>query len=379
MTFPLQAHLEAAASLLALADPAPQADDDCLLQQLARAAMHTPGMTATSCSLTGPQSPTAHIAASDEGAARMERLQYELAEGPCRDTLRTSKPLANILLGHPQSRTRWPRFSHHALNAGLPAITTLPIHVDDDVAGTLNLYHQPGALRPADIKWAQLLIQPTVIGLRHRHALEHVLHRNEQLQNALDTRVLIEQAKGILAERFDCSPTDAFTLLRDHARRLHLKVTALAAQIVNNPPATGPFSAHEGRYAAEVPPPDSTRRPNWRPNSRVRRAATRTGCRSVGVGAGARSRPGRHTQYGDHRPDNQAPSQSSSPPRAASPHEPSASLTHCGTSFTRSGWSTPRRSRTSLREVGGDALRRTMRHPLRRECPASFTTPPLIR
>ncbi|WP_438292628.1 ANTAR domain-containing protein [Streptomyces sp. HUAS TT7] len=238
----LQAHQEAAASLLALADPALQADDDCLLHQLAGVALHTPGVTATSCSLTGPSSRAAHIAASDEGAAHMERLQHELAEGPCRDTLRTSKPLTNILLGHPQSRTRWPRFSHHALDAGLPAITTLPIHVADDVAGTLNLYHQPGALRPADVTWARLLIRATAIGLHHRHALEDVLHRNEQLQNALDTRVLIEQAKGILAERFDCSPADAFTRLRDHARRRHLKVTALAAQIVTNSPATGPFS-----------------------------------------------------------------------------------------------------------------------------------------
>ncbi|MFE3181404.1 GAF and ANTAR domain-containing protein [Streptomyces violascens] len=240
MIFSAQEHLIAGA-LLTLADGPVRGDGEHrIAQQLAHSAALIPGVLAASCSLTGPDGHV-HDAASDDLAGELERLQATLNEGPCHDSLHTSKPLTDIPMDHPDSRRRWPRFSHRVLDAGFDAVTTLPIQATDRAVGTLNLYHRHHDLPPDGAHWAQVLAAATSVGLTHRDSLHKALRRGDQLQHALDSRVLIEQAKGMLAERLDCTSNDAFELLRHHARTHRHKVVDVAAQIVNNPPATGPF------------------------------------------------------------------------------------------------------------------------------------------
>ncbi|MFP3988910.1 GAF and ANTAR domain-containing protein [Streptomyces sp. E11-3] len=231
-----------ALSLLALTDAPVRGEDDArFLRRLTQCVMVVPHVQAAACSLSGTPDRPRQIAASNDSACKLERAQAELGEGPCHDTWRTSTPLTDIPMAHPHTHTRWPRFSRRALEAGFTAVTALPIRQGDRAIGSLILYHQRGSLHPEEVRWCRALATAAAVGLAHRKALDHALTRGRQLQTALDSRVVIEQAKGILTERLNCSVDDAFTLLRHHARRNQIKLTDLARQIVDSPPTEGPF------------------------------------------------------------------------------------------------------------------------------------------
>ncbi|MEU9190892.1 GAF and ANTAR domain-containing protein [Streptomyces sp. NPDC048484] len=241
---------EVAAALLVLVDaPARGEDEERLLRRLAQGAADIPGVEAAACSLPGPEGVPGHLAASDERAHRLERLQAKSREGPCLDTSRGERPLTNIALTHPHSRTRWPRFTDHALTEGFTALTALPLAHQGRTMGALELYHQHNHLAPSDLRWARLLADATAVGLAHRDMLRDALVRGDQLQGALNTRLVIEQAKGILAERFDCDLQEAFDRLRGHARTNQLKLSALAALIVASPSDSPPFPRPRPRPA----------------------------------------------------------------------------------------------------------------------------------
>ncbi|MFE7115528.1 ANTAR domain-containing response regulator [Streptomyces sp. NPDC057654] len=230
---------QAAAALLALVTAPPHGeDDDGLLRRLVLSAAAVPGVVAAGCTATAVRDRPPRTAASNENAARLERLQDE---GPGHDAARTGRALTDIAMDHLPHRTRWPRFTRQAREAGFAAVTVLPIGYADRTSGALSLYHPHGALRPSDAQWCGALAQAAAISLAHHVALHEALTRGDQLQNALDSRVRIEQAKGILAERFDCSLQDAFELLRRHARTHQMKLADLAHQVITHPADTGPF------------------------------------------------------------------------------------------------------------------------------------------
>ncbi|KAA0935165.1 GAF and ANTAR domain-containing protein [Streptomyces apricus] len=235
---------EVAAHLLVLVDaPARGEDETHLLRRLTQVTVLVPGVEEAACSLLGPVGVPGHMAASDDRARRLERLQAQLQEGPCVDVSRgrNGKPLADVPLTHPHSRTRWPHFTSRALTEGFTAVTAVPLVHRDRALGALDLYHQHGGLEPSGIGWARLLADATAIGLGHRDLLRDAVNRGDQLQNALNSRVVIEQAKGILVERFDCDLKEAFDRLRGHARTNRIKLAELAAQIVASPSDSPPF------------------------------------------------------------------------------------------------------------------------------------------
>jgi GAF domain-containing protein len=235
---------EVAAGLLLLVDaPARGEDEAHLLRRLTQITVLVPGVEAAACSLLGPAGVAGHMAASDDRTRRLERLQAELREGPCLDVARgrNRKPLVDIPLTHPHSRTRWPRFTSRALTEGFTAVTAVPLVHQDRALGALDLYHQHGRLESSGIRWALLLADATAVGLGHRDTLRDALNRADQLQNALNSRIVIEQAKGILVERFGCDLRDAFDRLRGHARTNRMKLTELAALIVASPSDSPPF------------------------------------------------------------------------------------------------------------------------------------------
>ena len=229
-------------TLLRLLDAAVRlGDEEGLLHRLVQDAAGLPWVDAVGCALLPSDDCPWRGTASDGNAHRLECLQNELLEGPGIDTARTGKPLADLSMAHPLNRTRWPRFAPHVLRAGLTAVTVVPIR-HEGVSGALSLYHQPGALPREQVERGRLLASAAAIGLAHHHALSQARVRERRLQAALDSRVLIEQAKGILAGRLDCTVDEAFGLLRRHARTHRMKLRDLAGQIVSGPPAAeGPF------------------------------------------------------------------------------------------------------------------------------------------
>ncbi|MGW2231941.1 ANTAR domain-containing response regulator [Streptomyces formicae] len=233
----------AAAALLALIDGSgDDEEDERVLERLARSAAAVPGVDAASCTIAAPPGGATRTAASDLVAEQLERVQQELEEGPCRDAARTRTALNDIPMVHPQSRVRWPAFTQHALDAGITAVTALPITHRGHLTGSLDLYHQHRALCPSDARWGQLLADATAIALAHRTALRSARTHHDQLQTALTSRVVIEQAKGILAERLDCTVDDAFDRLRKHARAHRIKLSDLSREVITHPHWATPFA-----------------------------------------------------------------------------------------------------------------------------------------
>ncbi|MFJ2258040.1 GAF and ANTAR domain-containing protein [Streptomyces sp. NPDC087844] len=231
-----------ATNLLALVDaPARGESEEHLLRRLARVTALVPGVEAAACSLIGPEGTPWRMAASDERTRRLECVQAESRVGPRLDISRGKGPLANIPMSHPHSRTRWPRFTSRALSEGFTAVTALPLTHQDRPLGALDLYHQHGRLEPSGIQWARLLADATAVGLTHRDVLRNALVRGDQLQNALNSRVVIEQAKGILTERLGCDLQEAFAQLRGRARAKRMKLADLAALIVGDPSGSSAF------------------------------------------------------------------------------------------------------------------------------------------
>jgi hypothetical protein len=115
----------------------------------------------------------------------------------------------------------------------------------DDVIGALNLFRaQPGALDPADLRIGQALADVATIGLLQERSVRRGEIAAEQLQGALNSRIIIEQAKGKLAERLSTDMDHAFALLRDYARNSNQRLTEVARAFVNSatadfPPAPG--------------------------------------------------------------------------------------------------------------------------------------------
>ena len=129
---------------------------------------------------------------------------------------------------------RWPRFAPEALEAGFQSVHALPMRLRGTVIGALNLFHtDTGEMEPADVDAAQALADVATIAiLQHRAALEAQVV-NEQLNHALNSRIVIEQAKGMVAERAGVDMEQAFSLLRNHARNHNLRLVDIAREVID--------------------------------------------------------------------------------------------------------------------------------------------------
>nr|BFE79992.1 hypothetical protein GCM10020093_025930 [Planobispora longispora] len=128
---------------------------------------------------------------------------------------------------------RWPNFASAAAAAGFAAVHALPMGCRDQAVGALILLHTvPLPLEAATAGLAGDLAQAAAIGLAHRRAVRHHETVTGQLRLALNSRVLIEQAKGLLAGQLGVTPDEAFVLLRDYARAHQLKLTALSRALI---------------------------------------------------------------------------------------------------------------------------------------------------
>jgi transcriptional regulator with GAF, ATPase, and Fis domain len=172
------------------------------------------------------------VAYTDESARLLELFELQRQEGPCLDCFASGQVIANIDLA--TAARRWPVFTEAARGVGFATSHALPLRLRRQVIGALNLFStRTQRLSGDDLAVAQGLADIATIGLlHHRAAHDHVV-LSEQLQVALHSRILIEQAKGILSARRDTSVEAAFRLMRAHARRTGTLLTTIAEAIVS--------------------------------------------------------------------------------------------------------------------------------------------------
>jgi len=202
-----------------------------LLQLLADRCVELLDADAAVVMLAGPRHGLQLLAATDDRAGDVGRAQLDVGEGPGLDCFRTGTPQAAAdLAGTPH---RWPLFSRAALAAGFGAVHSLPLQLRGDLLGTLDLCTvAPHGPCDEHVAIAQAMADVATIGLLHERTLHDRTVLSEQLQAALTSRVLIEQAKGVLAARSGISLAEAFTRMRSHARRHGLALTDVARSVV---------------------------------------------------------------------------------------------------------------------------------------------------
>jgi GAF domain-containing protein len=181
--------------------------------------------------LADPRGGLRLIASSDERMRLLELFELQGAQGPCLDAFSSGRA---VQAGAADSRARWPVFAPRARGAGFQVMCAVPLRVRAHVIGALNLFRgsdEPFTGTEMDI--AQAMAEMAAIGLIQERALRERSLLTEQLQAALNSRVIIEQAKGMLAEYLTITVDDAFTLLRSYARDHNRKLSQIASDVVN--------------------------------------------------------------------------------------------------------------------------------------------------
>lgn len=172
------------------------------------------------------------VAASSEQMRLIELFQAEQQEGPCLDAFRSGAHV-HVADLH-DATTRWPSWTPKALHLGFQAADAFPLRLRDESVGALNVYSAATRQLPArDVAVAQAFADIATIAMLQERALADQKVVRDQLQRALDSRVLIEQAKGIIAERNRVHVDDAFEAIRHHARSTNTRIGDVARDIVD--------------------------------------------------------------------------------------------------------------------------------------------------
>jgi GAF domain-containing protein len=184
--------------------------------------------------LAGPSGRLSLVAASTEKAQFLETIQLQKEQGPCLDVFATG---ALVICDDLTTEPRWPRFVPAALAAGFRSVHAVPMRFRDQVIGGINLFRTvPGSLPGETLHYAQALADMTTIGILSERALRQADVVAVELQYALENRVILEQAKGFLAERHGIELPAASGLLRTFAAEHGLKVTDVAHAVMNRDP-----------------------------------------------------------------------------------------------------------------------------------------------
>lgn len=178
------------------------------------------------------------MAASDERAELVELFQVQNLEGPCQDCYSQGEAVVNADLA--EAADRWPGFAPLAVSAGFTSVHAFPLRLRRQVLGALNLFGgEAGQLSVEDAGVVQGLADIASIGLLNERAIRRGEVLTEQLQSALNSRIVIEQAKGALAQIHDESPDEAFARLRDYCRRNQRRLGEVAREVVIHPERVG--------------------------------------------------------------------------------------------------------------------------------------------
>ena len=204
------------------------------LHMLADRAAGLAGAAAVGLVLADKDGRLEFMAGSNENVRVLELFQVQNHEGPCLDAYRYGHPIINVDLG--KAGSRWPRFAPRATAIGFHSVHAFPLRLRNQVIGALNLFGASagGAFDDADVTIVQALADVAAIALLQERAIRRNEILSEQLQGALNSRVVIEQAKGAVAQAKGISVDEAFATIRKYARRHNRKLTELANSIVTD-------------------------------------------------------------------------------------------------------------------------------------------------
>jgi GAF domain-containing protein len=181
--------------------------------------------------LLAPEGDLRVMASSSEAMRVLELFELQTEEGPCLDCYRDGQPVVNQNLASVNGR--WPRFALEALEAGFQSVHALPLRVQGNIIGALNLFHErQGEIDEVDIAVAQAFADVASIAILQYRAALHSQVLNDQLQHALNSRVVIEQAKGMMAERKELDMEQAFAVLRLYARSHNRRLSDVARDVI---------------------------------------------------------------------------------------------------------------------------------------------------
>lgn len=173
------------------------------------------------------------VASSNEESEAIELLQLQADQGPCVECVRTSAPVSVPDLA--DAGGRWPRFvAAVADQATYRSVHALPLRVRGEAIGGLNLFHsRPGPMPGRDLALGQAMADVATIGILQERAIRRGEVLSEQLQVALHSRVVIEQAKGVLSQHGNLTMNVAFDRLRGYARNRNLRLSEVARQVID--------------------------------------------------------------------------------------------------------------------------------------------------
>ena len=202
------------------------------LQTLAERCVDLVDVSAAGIMLADPKSELRHAACSNEQMRLVELFELQVEEGPCFDAYRTQAP---VICASPDEATeRWPEFARNAVESGFAAFSAVPMRLRTDVVGALNLFSSDArALGDDDIKVVQAMADIATIGILQERSIRDAHAFSTQLEVALESRVVIEQAKGIVAEGTHISVDDAFERIRGFARAHNRLLSETARQIID--------------------------------------------------------------------------------------------------------------------------------------------------
>ena len=204
-----------------------------LLDRLVQRCVHLLAVDAVGLVLSDASGALKVMASTSEQARFLEVLQLHADSGPCLDCYRSGQPVnADDLLAEPG---RWPDLAGAVQHNGYRAVHAFPLRFQEQTLGAMNLFSiEPGGLGGTDQVIAQALAEVATVAILGQRTIRHSVQVVEQLQIALDSRVIIEQAKGMLAHQGGLAMTDAFAVLRRYARRNNRRVTDCAHAVVDS-------------------------------------------------------------------------------------------------------------------------------------------------
>jgi GAF domain-containing protein len=185
------------------------------------------GVSAAGVMLASPEGNLGLVASSSEAMRLLELFELQAQEGPCLDAFRTGQAVAheNLQAGS----GRWPAFSTAALQAGFQSALALPLRLREAIIGALNLLSATRTpMAAADIIVARAFADLATVSIIQHRATAEAHRLNDQLSAALNSRVVIEQAKGVISERTGIDVAEAFSRLRTYARNTNLRLTDVA-------------------------------------------------------------------------------------------------------------------------------------------------------
>jgi GAF domain-containing protein len=212
-------------------------DDFDLIEFLHTVTVHAvevSGETAAGVLIADHHGRLQHVGASSESARLIELSQLQNAEGPCLDSFNRNEVV--VVPDLASATERWPRFTAAATAAGFRSVHAFPLRLRNQIIGAINVFgSEPRDWTANERKIIQGLANIAAISLIQEQALERAELVNEQLQGALNSRIIIEQAKGAVARVLNLTPEEAFLIIRKHARDHQQPLTSLAQQLVTDP------------------------------------------------------------------------------------------------------------------------------------------------